>query len=74
MRFSLFALASLVVLGSCAGDTETLDRFSRSYSAFLDVQFDTETISDVPVVNEEKEGTYWPELMGARLIPDPRTL
>lgn len=63
--FSSPVLVFLLALSSCAGDKETLDKFSRAYTAFLDAQFDTEITSDVPMVDFEKEGTYWPELKGA---------
>lgn len=57
-------LVCVLVLSGCSKDSETLDRFSRAYTAFSDASFDTRVASIAVIFNDEKQG-YWTELRGA---------
>jgi hypothetical protein len=54
----------VMVLGGCSKDGDTLDRFSRSYTAFSDVSGDARVASIVVIFNDKKQA-YWTELGGA---------
>jgi hypothetical protein len=67
--------ACLLALSGCSRNGDTLDRFSRAYTAFLNQEFATKGSSLLPVVfNLENEGpmsgfvgadAYWTELRSA---------
>jgi len=65
MRRTLALLACLLVLSGCSRDADTLEKFSRAYSAFLDVSGDTRVASIVIIFDDKKPGSYWAELRGA---------
>jgi predicted nuclease with TOPRIM domain len=56
-------LACVLVLSGCSRDGETLDTFSRAYTAFSDVSGDTRVASIVVIFNDKKQA-YWTELEG----------
>jgi hypothetical protein len=62
---ALVLFAYVLFLSGCSRDDEVLDRFSRAYTAFLNTEYDTRITSLVPIVDVEKQGTYWTELQGA---------
>lgn len=58
-------LACVLVLSGCSRDGEALGRFSRACTAFLDKEYNIRITSIAPVLDAEKQGTYWTELRGA---------
>lgn len=51
-------------MSGCSRDGETLDRFSRAYTAFSDLRGDAQVASIVVIFNDGKQ-VYWTELGGA---------